>query len=434
MKALRIFLCVLTTILLLPFTFFSIFSARLRSTLLERFGIGLPHFYRDESRPLVLFHVASLGEFLGLKPLLEKVKESGNVQIAITSLSDTGREAATQSGLADFVSILPFDNPWICSRFLNRLNPSLFVNTETELWPSFILELHEKKIPCIAVNARISDYSYPRYTFLSPLLKILLNPFLEVHVQTAKDAARFREFGAVQIFESGTSKFDLGVNRLSDSGLESLAKQYGLDLSRPIFIAGSVRDREDESLIQVFEKAKKRHSELQFIIAPRHPEKFERVADLLSARGIAFNRRSKDGIGFQAADVFLLDTVGELSKAYQLADIAFVGGSLVDIGGHNPMEPAAFSLPILMGLFTSTVEDSVFALKQSGGLVQVLDEKQLLKQLCFWVENKDQASVAGLAAKSVWQANVGASAKLADRVTFLSSQLAEHQRVAQAGV
>jgi 3-deoxy-D-manno-octulosonic-acid transferase len=415
-------LSLFSSVAVLPFVGLSFVKPRLRSTLRERLGFSEYQFRRESDKPLVLFHAASLGEFIGLRPLLQRLKELNQVQIVVSTTSDTGKAAATESGLSSFVTILPFDHPLLCARFLKVVSPDLVIISETEIWPSFLLELSRRKIPLVYVNARISDYTARRYKLFSFLFKRLLSGVLELHAQTETDAQRFLVLGVQNVHVSGNTKFDLGVTEPTREDKNVLRGYLDADVSS-IWVAGSVREGEDGEVIQTYKNLLVQHPTLGLIIAPRHPENFERVAEQLRAEGIPFVRRSeRPENSANTAQVLLLDTVGELANAYRIGDLAFVGGSLVDIGGHNPMEPAACGVPVLVGPYTATVRDFVEILSAAGGLFQLQDRSGLERQLKELLSDSELRMQSGEAARRVWLSNLGASERLAKRISALSAQ------------
>jgi 3-deoxy-D-manno-octulosonic-acid transferase len=248
---------------------------------------------------------------------------------------------------------------------------------------------------------------------LSWFFSKVLGCFERILVQSPADKERFMAIGAepAKISVTGSTKYDQDIEILSSNKRVELIKQFNLSPSAPCFVAGSVREGEDLQVINVYKSLQVKIPTLQFIIAPRHPERFVAVGRLLTQSDISFESRSKIGerdIGL-SCQVLLLDTLGELSKAYSIATAAFVGGSLVEIVGHNPMEPAAFGCPILMGPFSSNVKDIVASLKREGGLLEVQNSDALERTLENILTNDELRKKIGGAARKVFEQNLGAT-------------------------
>jgi len=354
----------------------------------------------------IWIHAASVGEVAGVKPLLLKLRAANpQCRFLVSTTSETGKEAARK--LTPYVALFPFDYPQAVSRVIKRVRPELVVLAETELWPVFLNELKRREIPLAIVNARISDYSWPRYKMLKGMLSPLLSRASLVAAQTEKDQERFISLGCPEesVTVSGSTKYD----NLSGAGpgKEQVVKKFGFSSNDLVFVAGSVRPGEDEQVVKAFKKAKEKCQSLKIIIAPRHPEEFGSVAELLEREAISYRKRS-DGEGKLDTEALLLDSMGELSTAYSAGDISFVGATLVDIGGHNPMEPAALGLPVLMGPYHSNVREEVQLLEKAGGLFVVQDSAELSQKLLNLSLDKVLLTEASKAAKTGWKDASGA--------------------------
>ena len=380
---------------------------------------GWEDIWRTAGGKTIWLHAASVGEVSGAEPVLEGLQNEG--PLIITTTSVTGKEKAEALGFARSAQILPYDHP-CCWRSVFRYGgPRLVVITETEIWPNFLFTLRERKIPVVLINARLSNYSFPRYLKFRRFLKPVVETISLVLAQSAADAERFEALGlpAEKVLVTGSSKYDRETPILSAEEKSSLASLYGLDLSRPVFVAGSVREHEDEIVVRAFKDAAQQYPELQLLIAPRHPERFAQTAQLLEQEGLHFNRRSA-GAAMERRPVFLLDAMGELSRSYGLGTFAFVGATLVNIGGHNPLEPAAFGLPVLAGPYSTNARDAVQDLKQAGAFFEVTNQEQLAGVLCRLLADQAKRGEAGEAARFVARQNVGATARILDRLkTFL---------------
>ncbi|MFN8388693.1 MAG: 3-deoxy-D-manno-octulosonic acid transferase [Bdellovibrionota bacterium] len=396
---------------LIPFLFLrAVFDGRWRRSLEERRGLGGWLDSSWQTQDVIWFHGASVGEINGLAPLLSEVrKRFPAVHILVTTTSLTGRDEAQKRRLGDSVLLFPLDHPKYARRVLNRVKPKVVVLAETELWPNFLFSARELNIPVLLVNGRISSYSYPQYTRARAFFRPVLRSLRQILVQTSTDAERFIVIGAEpeRVTVCGSTKYSHSSATPSASERTEFADLVGIDPNRPCFVAGSVRSGEDETVIRAYQQALKTVPGLQMIIAPRHPERFEKVARMLRDRGIAYHRRS-DGKPAGRNTVVLLDTIGELARAYSIASFAFVGGSLVDIGGHNPFEPAAFREPVLMGPHTSNVADAVEELSSAGGLIRVENETELVSSIVRLAEHPDECLLRGAQAFAVWKRSSGA--------------------------
>lgn len=384
-----------------------------RESLKERFGGGDWEDAAAVVQDCVWFHAASVGEVGGVAPLVTAFRQEFAARsVLISTTSTTGKQEALKRGLSEAVCLLTLDQPYFVRRVLDGVNPRLVVISETELWPNLFFALSKRDIPVALVNGRISDYSFPRYRKIRSLIAPALSLLHLACVQTELDAERFAALGVPEerIVVTGSTKYDHSVQAVSEEDKAQLAISFGVSREQPCFVAGSVREHEDEIVIKAFVAARKQMPELQMIIAPRHPERFEQVASLLGRADLRFQRRSADSKS--DTGVLLLDTLGELKKAYSLASFAFVGGSLVDIGGHNPLEPAAYQVPVIVGPHTSNVRDAIWSLRQSKAVFEVDGIEDLEATLIKLARDKDLRTESGQGAYTVWQSNLGATERI----------------------
>ncbi len=420
----------LLTSLALPFyLLYSLTRPRLRCGLAERLGFGLwqsPEMQRAD----ILIHAASVGEVNGIEPLLAELKSLHPEQkIVVSTTSVTGRDRARELVGETRAALLPLDHPSLQRLMLARVRPKMVIITETELWPSFLLLLATNNIPTLLINARISDYSFPNYSKLRFLLQPLLKTFRAILTQSVLDAERFRALGAdsARVEVVGSTKYDRQVQALSTEERQSFASELGISLEKLCFVAGSVRPGEDEVVVQAYCEALQEVPDLQLILTPRHPERFDACAELLQANGLEFHRRSAGNAAKESA-VVLLDTLGELQRVYSLASFSFVGATLVDIGGHNPLEPAAYGAPVLLGPYYSTVRDAVAALRQVDAVKIVENKAELRNAILHYAKNPDQRQAAGLRAEQAWRRNLGATKKVLEFLPLSATQAAENRR------
>jgi len=251
------------------------------------------------------------------------------------------------------------------SRFLKRTQPQLLILMETELWPNLLFACKQSKIPVILANARLSAPSAAGYKRIAGLTREMLESVAAVAAQTELDAGRFIDLGVAEtkVQVTGSIKFDSSLPVDFAEKAAALRRQWGMQ--RTVWIAASTHEGEEEVVLDTFEKLKLEFSELLLVLVPRHPERFNRIATLCQQRGFIIARRSKDDVNTNI-DIYLGDTMGDLALLYAACDVAFVGGSLVPIGGHNLLEPAAVGVPVIMGPYTFECEEKcVCHLKKS---------------------------------------------------------------------
>lgn len=306
----------------------------------QRLGIEYPRF--EKSRDRVWFHALSVGEVLSVAPLVKAVKEMNpSVEVAFSTATETG-QAMARSRLnrwVDHFFHMPLDFPWAVNRVISNLNPNLFILTETDLWPNVLVCLKRRGIPCLLVNGRISPRSFGRLIrfkqFTAPMFSLLDGVF----AQSDEDKARYEQLGipADRVVAAGNLKVDSVLPPLSEAEVLELGRSMGLGPDRPVWIAGSTHEGEEEVLLQVHATLRSRSPDVLLILAPRDVRRADGLVSLCARRGAPAARRSLSE-GATGRSVFILDTLGELSRFYALAGVAFIGGSLVPFGGHNPLE------------------------------------------------------------------------------------------------
>ncbi len=365
----------------------------------------------------VWVQAVSVGEVEVARRLLAELqRRAPHLPVLVTSTTATGLELARRT-LGDEVQVTPcpLDVPRALNRILEAAAPRLLVLVETELWPEMIHQAARRGVRVVVVNGRLSEGSLARYLKVRPLLAPLLAPLDLVLVRDEVDGDRFASLGVPRerIQAVGNIKYDI---RLGDEPLpweEAVRAAAG---GRPIVVAGSTMEGEEEVLLRSMAALRARGQDVYLILAPRHPERFERVAQAVAARGLEMSRRSRpEGWGVPVS-VFLLDTIGELARAYRLARVAFVGGSLVPTGGHNPLEPATWGVPVLSGREVANFREVFELMVQAGGARLVADGDQLTEAFGLWLRDEERATAAGRAAREVVEANRGATRRTVDAV------------------
>ena len=354
-------------------------------------------------------HGASVGETRIVNSLASALRESRpELPLAASAYTRTGRDALPGPPLVDAAFFMPFDFPGYPARLMEALKPSGLVLVETELWPNLIREAEIRRIPVIVVNGRLSPTRMKRYRRLGSLYRPLLQSLAAVGIQSGDDADRFLELGVdlERIEVTGNVKYDLPCPEIEPA---QLAARFGLSPERPVLVAGSTGPGEEEKVVTAFLEIRRDRPDAFLILAPRHPERSDGVHQVATAAGLDLARLSGDDIGGAGAgDGLLVDTLGELTALYGLATAAFVGGSLVPVGGHNVLEPAAAGVPVLFGPYTEHFQEPAQALLRAGGGTMVADAGALAGTFRSYLKDPERAREAGIAAGQVVQANRGA--------------------------
>jgi 3-deoxy-D-manno-octulosonic-acid transferase len=383
-----------------------------RRRIAERFG-----FFKAPAQKNGLWvHAVSVGESIAAAPIIEHfLVAHPNLPVVVTTMTPTGSERVrAMFGDRVFHVYAPYDLPDAVERFLKRVRPSVAVIMETEIWPNMVCQAAAKGIPVILANARLSVRSARGYSRLSALTQSVFAQFSQVVAQSADDGARFVSLGvaAENMTVSGSIKFDLAISRSLRDQASTLREQW-LE-SRPVWIAASTHAGEDEILLAAHHSLLLQEPNAILLLVPRHPERFTKVAELIAANDFNFHRRSdyQDGVCAANTQVILGDTMGELLLLLGCADIAFVGGSLIEHGGHNTLEPAAWGLPVLSGPSDFNFAEISALLEAAGGLVKVTDRDALATTLQLLFASEDRAQQQGAAAKQVVDNNRGALQRL----------------------
>ena len=399
-------------------------SDKRRKTVLQRLGIArlpreLTRSRSDTSKEKrVWIHALSVGEVLSSVPLVNRLKEcSISGDIVFSASTKTGFDIANQY-LTDSVHSIfyfPYDLTFSIKHILQIVDPTVMVIVETDIWPNFLFEMKKHQVPVILVNARLSKksfFGYKRFRFFTK--QVFLN-FFHICTQSLKDAERFQELGVPfdRITISGNVKFDVIHQIQSLEETESLRQSMHIQNSRKVFVAGSTHPGEESILLDAFTKIKQHDDDLLLIVAPRNPERAGSVFRIFDSAGYSVcpMRELKKISPGKKLDVIIIDTIGILKKLYAISDVAFVGGSLVNCGGHNPLEPAAFSKPIIFGHDMSDFADISRKLLDAGGAVRVKNTKDLYNALVSLMGNDKKAMEMGRNALGVLTANKGAVEK-----------------------
>jgi len=383
--------------------------------LASRFGFRV----KAETQDSIWLHGSSAGEIALLVPLVELIERSGtDCRIVVSAYSSTGLAAARKSFPDHRVVVFPFDLSFVVRRFLARLRPRLIVIVESEFWPNFLRLACRRGVPVVVVNGKMSEQSVRRYARLR-VFAAHLRQLAALGVQGDVHAARFRSLGvpAERIRTTGNMKYDLAACPDDVAALRASRQRFGFAAGDIVIIGGSVHDREDAMLITAFVEIRSAHPNTRLIVVPRYPADCGKTEPLLRAAG--FNSIRKSALdaspeqALTAADVMLVDTVGDLRFLYGLADIAFVGGSLFyrggNRGGHNLMEPAVYGIPVLFGPYNASFAETARALGAEGGGFEVADQRSLQNVLESLVRDSALRARSGQRAKSVIDSRRGAT-------------------------
>ncbi len=354
-------------------------------------------------------HAVSVGEVLAVSQLIAELKHTyPETQIFVSTTTTTGQRLARARFGEDRCFFMPLDLGFAVRAYLDALKPRLLILAETEFWPN-LLHLARKKGTTVAiVNARISDRSFPRYRRFRWFFRRVLSQVDLFLAQTAADAERLREIGAApeRVRVSGNLKFDM-----RPSSAAKLAEELRLAIAHdsPVIVCGSTAEGEEELLLAAFKQVQRQFPRAMMIVAPRHPERFDKVANLIASFDIPFVRRSSWTAAHPiSGGIFLLDSVGELASVYALADIAFVGGSLVPTGGHNILEPAQYGAAIVAGPHTFNFREIV-SIFETGDALRVTTAETLSSQLFDLLENPEERKRLGQRGKKLFEQHAGAT-------------------------
>ncbi len=401
----NVFLYVFFIPLSVILVFISIFNSRIRKTLKYRFFINIKK--SDEKR--VWFHCSSLGEFNAIKNVILKV-EKKIPNIFITVLTDTGYEAAVKLFGKERVAILPLDLKFLIKRLIKRINPAILIIEETELWPNMIYQANKQDIPIIYANAIISDRSFKSYKKFAFIFAKVIKSIELFFVQNKTTAEYLKYFGIREerIKYIGNVKFDIKLD--FDKDPEELKKIYYLEENK-ILTCGSIREGEEEILIKAFGVIKKKLSNIKLIMVPRHLDRIQDIIKIIERYSLGYSLLSELK---KAYDILIVDKMGVLLDFYAVSDISFIGGTMVPIGGHNPLEAAVFGKPVIFGKYIKNNEQAFLELSKNNAGIMVHNEAELTDMLIKLFKESRLRESMGRNAVLVMEKNRGAADKIAE--------------------
>jgi len=409
----RLLYNLLTYILLLPWAAYWFVRGIANRTYWAKFGQRLGTGYPKLER-CIWVHAVSVGEVVAAVPLIRALlKRYPDRPLLVTTVTPTGasRVAAIFGDEVDHAYI-PFEMPQAIDHFFASVKPELALILETEIWPNLYRGCGVRDIPLVLVSARISPKSVRSYRRLLPLFRETLSHGIIIAAQSEADAERFLSLGAspVRTRVTGNIKFDIELpHGHADHGRELRQALFGV---RPVWIAASTHDGEDEAVLAAHRSIQERHPHALLILVPRHPQRFAAVRELVEENGMSVVARTEARACDASIDVFLGDTMGEMMLFYAASDVAFVGGSLVPVGGHNLLEPAALGLPLISGPHVFNAQEIADMFVSTGVCRVVDDPEQLAAAVSAWLSDPVEASAHGETGRQILEQNRGALARL----------------------
>ena len=386
-------------------------SGKYREGLGERLGLVPTRLRMNSGKPVIWAHAVSVGELLAAARMIEELKQKlPGWRIVVSTTTRTGQALARQRFGAENVFYFPLDFAFAVRAYLRVLKPRMLVLMETEFWPRLLVECRNAQIPVAVVNARISDRSWPRYLRLRFLWRRLLDGFTVVLAQSETDVERLRAIGAANVRYGGNLKYDI---RAAAPAAVTLELEKQIVAGTKILVAGSTLEGEESMLLDAAPP------DALIVLAPRHPERFDAVAQLLERSGRPWVRRSQwmhAPVPLTSGSIFLLDSIGELASVYSLATVAFVGGSLTAAGGHNPLEAAQFRVPVVMGPHYANFRAIVDRLRLDDG-IRIVEPASLKSALAELFRDEDASGAIGANGYAVFATEAGATARAVDALT-----------------
>jgi 3-deoxy-D-manno-octulosonic-acid transferase len=395
-------------------------------------------FYPDEikGQTPIWIHAVSVGEVIASTSIIKGIRrEYPDAKIILSTVTDTGQQIAKERiKEADYIIYFPFDFSWSVKRALDTINPIICIIMETELWPNFLREANKKDVPVAVINCRISERSFKRYRIISLFMKDVLMNVKLFSMQTEDDSKRIIALGADKrnVSVSGNIKYDSEFKLIGDEKAKEIKDTVGVNSNDKIFIAGSTHPGEEEIMLKLYSHILKGHPDYRLIIAPRHIERVGEVEEIVRRKGLVPLRKTKIRTPHSALNthVIVLDTIGELGFMYSIADIVFVGGSLIPHGGQNILEPAFYKKPVIFGKYMMNFQEIAREMASSGGGIQVDSEGDLIKEIDGLLSNKKRMIEVGEKGYQVIMKNRGAlqrNLELIGEMLNKSTRAPEHQ-------
>lgn len=408
-------------VLSIPYFLFKMaVKGKYRQGIKERFGfIEQSKIDALKGGKVVWIHAVSVGETKAVLPLVKLLKsENKNIKILFSTTTPTGNKIARKEGalFIDALIYFPLDLPSIIKRIVRLIDPRSLIVVEKEIWPNTVRIFHNEKRPVIVVNGTISDKSYSRYKLFGFLFKDVFESIDYFCARTDGDAAKALQLGVEKnkTFVPGNLKFDSTPSGSDASKGEALMKALNISKEDKVLVVGSTHEGEEEIIIDVYKKLKNTFSNLKLIIAPRHPERFNAVEEIIKKKNLPMIRKSAAGKDNSNRDTILLDTIGELSWVYSMSTISFIGGTLKDIGGHNLLEPAYYGKPVLYGPHLKSYKYMAEMLEAANASFRVTGEEDLYNKIKTLLEDNNLCETMGKNASTVVESNRGVTRRTLD--------------------
>ena len=386
---------------------------------------------KESGDPIIWMHAVSVGEVAAAEAILAEVRRLAPLaRVVLSTTTQTGQNLAASRDLnVDALVYLPLDLPWVVRRALDGIRPDLLVTIDTELWPNLFGLAHLRGVRTAVANARFSDKGMRRTRPFKPIYRWTLRHVDAVLAQSELDAERYRIMGAPadRVEVTGSAKFDEDFPEVRPAELAKLRQDLGLSDDMPTWVVGSTREGEEVIILDALRQIRIDHAAMQLVVAPRHPERGDEIEALVTERGYHAVRRSRMLAGDTTHansdapqdSILILDTIGELAKVYALADIATVGGSFVKWGGHNMLQPMAQGKPVIVGPHTHNFRDIVSVCKAEEAMLQLSSPDELAATMGRLLSSPGETELLSVRARKVVQANLGASARTAQRLVEL---------------
>ena len=402
-------------LLLLRLLYRSIKAPAYRKRWKERFGYLSTPEQVSGTKKTIWVHGVSVGETLAAVPLVKYLLTTyPDYQIVFTTMTPTGSERAINAfGNKVVHTYMPYDLPGAMGRFLRTINPQMLILLETELWPNSLAQCKKQGVRTLLVNARMSQKSANGYKKIAATTDRMINSIDCIAAQAKADADRFIDLGAdpAKVKVTGSLKFDLSPPEINKDSMPRIFQQ-ALDARRPVLIAASTREGEDEKILAAFSQIQSQEPATLLVIVPRHPERFDVVAKLVDEHDLTYVLRSDNAELSDSTQVLVGDSMGEMWQYYSLATIAFVGGSLVNTGCHNVLEPAALGIPVLAGPSQFNFETICNELQEAGAMLTVSDEVELATKVVELLRDNDKRAVMSRSGKQFVINNKGSLAEV----------------------
>ena len=412
------FLILLSACFVLPFFYVKrIITKQASYGIRERLGLyGNEKINIFKKQKIIWIHAASVGETQVALLLARRIKEDYiNHAVLVTNMTRNGQLVAQQSELVNVSILFPVDLSFVVERLLKMIRPELVIVVETELWPNFIRLVSQGGIPLVLVNGRVSDRSFPRYRFLRFLLRPMLGRFSAFCMQSQEDTERIAVLGAPseKVENTGNLKFDYSLQDVTEKEVQRRKNNYRLPEGVAILVAGSTHEGEEKQLLEIYRQvASKVDRNLLLVLIPRYPERKREVQVLLKESGFTYRLRSslceEDDL-LSPGEVLLVDSLGEVLDLYSTADLVFVGGSLIPIGGHNLLEAALLAKPVIFGSYVQNFKEISTKLIRAGAGIKVVNQQDLARKMVIMLNDPARCRAMGEAGRSLIVENAGAT-------------------------